>query len=388
MKSTSRLQAAIIAIALSATTVTPAYAQAAIASELGKKVAGQILGAILGKGLDAIFGGEETGLTQEDLANAIAKGFNQAARDAIDVDVDALARNLADYAPATDYANSNTSLDNWRGQAVQIQSQIATHMSEGNFMTFLPSYITAANTRMALLAEIRRSQYASTGNEEAAAQRSAAIVGAAEEAIREVALFFEEDFHDDDLSWRNFRDGGECLHKVAADQFYMAGIGKPLGNRLGGQFGVIDVSTEWCPKTQGQSFMDGPFGVGSTPDVWKVIQSGIYKVPGREVYSFVYKRPINADPGYQWVYRTYPTLVSARIERAAGSVDMYPNKIGDIRGQIQAWFDIVMHSGTGQQKLAAAQRAFLFLDHRALASEVPGFGAWYSTTAVPMITGQ
>lgn len=408
------VSAFVIGMAVSA----PAYSQASPATEIGKIVGSTILKAVLGKGLDAIFGNPETGLTKADLADAISNGFDQAARAAIEVDVDTLARNLSDYTPSSSYEYTSANLDRWRGQAADIQSQVKNHMSRANFMEFVPSYITATNTRLALIAEKRRSEFAETQNDAAAEEANQSIARASVEAIRELAEMFKTDFNDNDLSWKTFAGGAACVYKNENTHFY-AQDGTALNNKYypdwnkifdqgngktdaiwAAKNNIVDISTKWCPTNsqylqitkKKHPLLKHSKKTVVEPDAfddkWQALSSSIYQIPHHELFAFTYKKQALPAGTFRWVYSVHPTLESAQIERAGGSANSYPEQLGDIRAQFKTWFDLVVATGSDAQKLTAAKYAFVFVDAKHLAKHAPGFSEWYHATAVPEIMGR
>ncbi len=393
------LASLVLVLVLGLSPTNRVHAQVGLASSVGKALAGSIVKALLGKGLEAIFGGESQ-LTQEELVKAIADGFNKAALDSISTDVTTLKQDLADYVPTT-YADSINVLDRMRGHASNIQSGVLTHMNKANFMKLVPLYMTASNVRMAMLAEMRRLNIQDGGNQKIADDYAVRIAHVASEAIVQLNGFFLESFFDPKLGWQTFRDAGQCIHKKAGAHYYNS-TGQKMANQvtkikmavgLGGFGGPLyqvinpqDMSTKWCPRSQGEVFtFESNSKAGSLIEVWKVSWNNIYKVPKHDLYSVLYKK--KTALGSVYYYDLHKSKEGARIARAYFSSSSYPDTLGDVAGQVRGFFDVVMASGTSAEKLSAAKHSALFVDPVYLNSRVPQIIPWFKLNIQPYLDG-
>jgi len=194
-----------------------------------------------------------------------------------------------------------------------------------------------------------------------------------------------EDFYDPDMGWAAYRDNGKCLKKEPEDHYYNSSGTKMTNQVLGYRFKISDVSRLWCPRTQGEKFFIIPNKVDALSgiSVWQVVSSNVYKVPKQELYSVTLKR------GDERFYRLHKTREGARAARTFYSANSYQAELGDIAGQVEAWFDIVLASGTESEKLSAAKHAALLVDINLslLIKKYPPLKAWNKSELAPLLAG-
>jgi len=402
LKHSLKLVALVAALSCSPLSTTSVHAQESIGVKLGTTIAGAVLKAIVGKGLDSIFGGPE-GLTPEDLSKAISSGFNEAAKAAIDVDVDTLASEMRVYLPSAPYSSVDTSLRNWREMTGNIQAQVKTHMSKGNFLDLTPTYIAATNSRLALMSEIRRHEYEKQPSDDYLEQMDQTIAAEVVLAMEAIKTFFLHDFYDGDIDMLEiFKESG-CITKADSDHFYFTTNG--LSFKVPNKVSLMSTSTEltsddgnlstkFCPKAAVYRWYDAPFNPAFNAENGKSItSSGVttyahMKDGSPTRYSVTYRYQGDTNEGHSYRYSSHSTAEAAAFAQARGAMDMYPDRLGDMTRQINTWFDLVSQIGTEAQILEAAKHATVFMDHEELMHRTPSaYASWYRNTALPLIRG-
>ncbi|MEP1537406.1 MAG: hypothetical protein ABJQ34_15645 [Paracoccaceae bacterium] len=402
MKHSLKLAALVAALTFSPLSTTFVHAQEAIGVKLGTTIVGAVLKAIVSKGLDSIFGGSE-GLTPEDLSEAISAGFNDAAKAAIDVDVDTLASEMRVYLPSAPYSSVDTSLRNWREMTGNIQAQVKTHMSKGNFLDLMPTYIAATNSRLALMSEIRRHEYEKQPTDDYLTQMNLTIASEVVRAMDETKTFFLHDFFDPEIDMLQIFKAGGCLNKDESDNYYLVGSSYtfkvpnkvfPVSTKVKVTDADANLSTHWCPREAGYTWYEKPFNPNFNPATGKAVtSSGVstyaHMFDGSPTrYGVTYRYPGETNEGHSYRYSSHTTAEAAAFAQARGAMDMYPNRLGDMTQQINAWFDLVSEIGTEAQILEAAKHATVFMDHEELMHRTPdAYATWYKNTALPLIRG-
>ncbi len=299
-------------------------------SDLGAKLAENVVNAILGEAgnkiMGEIFGTGPKPLTKEEVADIINSAFEKATSQDITEKRIALANKIRLY-------KSGNYDQAWEimNDAGDLQALVESHISKGNSTVAIPAYVAAWNARLAFAAEAYRITQDPHDKHQVAIE---ALHG-----LTYLNSYLREDFRD------TIRGSNPCIQKSPATKLRLNGaVGYNLSEK------DVDISTQYCygngrvVKTQQGAAMAKAYHHASDSQVvnlggaWYMRTTDMGKALHEDLWLFAGRK---SSTGNEYFLEQSRSEEYAYIRRNQYIINHYPQELGNLHNNILGWVDIV-----------------------------------------------
>lgn len=363
------------------------------ASDLGIKVAEKLVGSILsqavGFGFDSLFGNSpQQGATIEQISDAIATGFQNAALRETQVDNQNLSSAIGIYVKSLSATENWNTVENIVNATANVQNRVVEYTTTDNFLKMMPLFISGTNARLAFMSEKLR--YIEVTNTAARKEQRYYIGHEAYNALKNMATLMTEKLGDPArASW-------PCIKKEPDQRLYFP-IGAIRGRNVTEK--RVDVSKQYCIgngrivkeefpdkylNSMGNKFPDK--AVINLSGVGLMKTTDIMEIRGKPLFQFAYKRvPVRKE------YHLFnaPTLFAAQVWRSNKAHVGYADVWGDLTGLIVGWLRVVQAGDPGKlnESLQYAAMCGVRIDILKARFNSSGFNNWVNSTFAPKFRG-
>lgn len=356
----------------------PQQAQATATTDLGMKLAEKVAGLLVGEAFSSIFGGSDPAATPQEVQNIVNSGFNKAALNEIQVEIGTVMTTINTYNYTLSFDFNDSIIGGIIEQTGKVQTQVGIHMNHDNFMTLIPTYMSASTVQLAFLSERRRYVQLDGENQikvindnadftaqqkadkiaEVKAQLATRIQGEnqtiahiALQSITHLADFFYEDFYE-----RGPASQG-CIYKYPETPWVAPNYISPSNKDFSGNDRSTVTCRDYAPLLNDHVTANTPYKHITAFTPWKT--TDIMPVHNNDFWAFSIKKwdsnPGPHDQDYHMLVVKGEDL--ARYIRNLNSITKYSSVLGDIEGQVLSWMDIIASHGDINQLASATMKA-------------------------------
>ena len=329
--------AIVLALSASFFPFNQAHAQAALAEKIGTKLLTSILGSVIGKEVNSIFGDKT--LTVEDVAKGINEGFAANRVKSVEADVKQLRAAVASYNELGSTDTRNRDIGFVFNRIATLEGNIEDNMSRKNFWKLLPNYIMTQNVKLAFDAE--QHLVDPKGNWDKALAKSAV------NALKNVRDYVKNDFVD---TARHL-----CIVKHSNQQFFNqsgSDIGPAAKSRsLSRLYGTNEICFTLLMVSRVDVGVKLKYFVTPSGQFFKDFR--VFKNPSKHLYYFTMVKLIGRKQGRYTLWGPYSTEKIAEATRFRRAGLDYGWKFGDILEPTRNWRRMVNEVGTHAQRQEA-----------------------------------
>lgn len=330
----------------------PAHAQliaTELATDLAKSFAKSIISAVAGQALNRLFG--TSTLSAEEAARQVRAHLAALDLKEVKIDTRALGDDVHDYIVERNTLRIDTRRDSVRDiltRTSAVEAELRRLLSEGHMMDVGKDYMMVVSLRLTFVIEQDNVDFAaSVGNNSKSLAQSRKIV--ASEAHRNLVFLANRTIQGldayEDHTFVN------CFQRIPHKPLYTAS-GNPVPDRIHDKFGggSHDARFQICWRWMTRSLGPGNYLLDRYPPkgLW-LKKNAIHKIKDKPIYTFVYK----SKDDETYVIDTADTENEANRLRIARSMDHYPDRLGHIRGVMEAWAELMREYGDGADRKKA-----------------------------------